>query len=228
MRPVRATGFTLIELLMVVSLLAILAAILFPVFAGVRESARRTTCASNLHQLGVAITLHAQDNDEHYPIGVDSADHGSYLWEPSPQQQAILPTAPLLRVILDPYLKNHDVWRCPSDAGNHTLVLTDAIGNDFDVKLIPTAFIRLGTSYIYRLPLGMDGINFPGDCSIGDPPNIQVLGPSSSAVLADAAPNWHGDITSLDTQKINILYADGHVHVGTGTDFLRSWLCDPL
>lgn len=228
MRRTPYKGFTLIELLVVISMLAILAAILFPVFAKVRESARRTTCASNLHQIGVAISLYSQDSDEHYPIGVDSADHGSYLWEPSPQQQVILSTAPLLRVILDPYLKSYDVWRCPSDAGNHTLILTNAAGHDFDVKLTPTAYERLGTSYVYRLPLGMDGINFPGDCSIGDPPYTRILGPASSAVLADAAPNWHGEKSSLDRQKINILYADGHVHVGTGTDFLRAWLCDPL
>ncbi len=227
MRRTRRRGFTLIELLVVISLIAILAAILFPVFSQVRESARRTSCASNLHQIGVAVTLYAQDSDERYPIGVDSADHGSYLWEPAPEQLAALPTLPLLRDILNPYLKSHDVWRCPSDFGNQSLILYDATGGDFDVDLNPTAYERLGTSYVYRLQLGMDGINFPGDCTIGDPPNVELLGPASSAVLADAAPIWHGEASSLATHRVNILYADGHVHIGKGTDFLRAWLCDP-
>lgn len=217
----------LIELLMVISLIAILAALLFPVFVQVRESARRTSCDSNLHQIGVAVTLYAQDSDERYPIGVDSADHGSYLWQPSPDEAAMLPTIPLLRDILNPYLESHNVWRCPSDFGSHTLAEYNAAGDDFDVDLTPTAYERLGTSYVYRLQLGMDGINFPGDCSIGDPPNTQLLGSSSSGVLADAAPNWHGEATSLETQKINVLYADGHVRAGDGAKFLQSWLCDP-
>ncbi len=212
---------------MVISLIAILAAILFPVFAQVRESARRTACASNLHQIGVAVALYSQDSDGRYPIGVDSSDHGSYLWEPTPDQQAMLPTTPLLRDILNPYLKSHDVWHCPSDYGNQSLTLYDATGGDFDVDLNPTAYERLGTSYVYRLQLGMEGVDFPGDCTIGDPPNVEPLGPASSAVLADASPTWHGEASSLDTHRINILYADGHVHVGNGNDFLRAWLCDP-
>ena len=74
MKRERSKGFTLIELLMVISLLAILAAILFPVFAGVRANARRTACTSNLRQLGIAVALYAQDADEHYPIGYHEPD----------------------------------------------------------------------------------------------------------------------------------------------------------
>ena len=65
--PVR--GFTLIELLVVIAIIAILAAILFPVFHGVRENARRASCASNLKQLGIALTQYTQDSDEHLPMG---------------------------------------------------------------------------------------------------------------------------------------------------------------
>ena len=61
-------GFTLIELLVVIAIIAILAAILFPVFAKVREKARQTTCTSNLKQLGLAYAQYTQDYDEYYPI----------------------------------------------------------------------------------------------------------------------------------------------------------------
>ena len=63
----RRRGFTLIELLVVIAIIAILAAILFPVFAQAREQARRATCLSNQKQLGHALTMYAQDYDEQLP-----------------------------------------------------------------------------------------------------------------------------------------------------------------
>ncbi|HHX40945.1 MAG TPA: DUF1559 domain-containing protein, partial [Armatimonadetes bacterium] len=65
----RRTGFTLIELLVVIAIIAILAAILLPVFARARENARKSTCQSNLKQMGLAVMQYVQDYDEVYPIG---------------------------------------------------------------------------------------------------------------------------------------------------------------
>ncbi|HEY3332533.1 MAG TPA: DUF1559 domain-containing protein [Capsulimonadaceae bacterium] len=76
------SGFTLIELLVVIAIIAILAAILFPVFATAREKARQTTCASNLKQLGLGFTQYIQDYDETYPIATDYGGHTSPVyWE---------------------------------------------------------------------------------------------------------------------------------------------------
>ena len=96
----RRRGFTLIELLVVIAIIAILAAILFPVFAKARENARKATCQSNLKQITTAALMYAQDYDErtmmHYIIGPG--------W------------VPFLRPmdLLTPYVKNSQAWVCPS------------------------------------------------------------------------------------------------------------------
>jgi prepilin-type N-terminal cleavage/methylation domain-containing protein/prepilin-type processing-associated H-X9-DG protein len=108
---VRKRGFTLIELLVVIAIIAILAAILFPVFARAREAARQSSCLSNLKQLGLATTMYAGDYDE------------------------VLPTASNLRRLangrleewydlLPPYVKNNAVFHCPSHPGNRNAAPT--------------------------------------------------------------------------------------------------------
>ena len=77
----RRRAFTLIELLIVIAIIAILAAILFPVFAAARENARATTCANNLKQLGLAFTQYAQDYDETYPIDVSGVNGVWIGWD---------------------------------------------------------------------------------------------------------------------------------------------------
>ena len=76
----RRTGFTLIELLVVIAIIAILAAILFPVFAKVREKARQTACLSNMKQLGLAFVQYSQDYDEMNPDGVSWYYPGGNGW----------------------------------------------------------------------------------------------------------------------------------------------------
>ena len=93
-------GFTLIELLVVIAIIAILAAILFPVFAQVRESARKTVCLSNAKQLGTALTLYTQDYDETYPTLVLQFNASSNL-------------AYDASTVMMAYLKNESVFFCP-------------------------------------------------------------------------------------------------------------------
>ena len=95
--PVRKRGFTLIELLVVIAIIAILAAILFPVFARAREAARRTSCLSNLKQLDLACHMYAQDYDELFPVD----DH------------VCNPHVRFVQQVL-PYIKNSQIMYCPS------------------------------------------------------------------------------------------------------------------
>jgi len=80
MLKTRKSGFTLIELLVVIAIIAILAAILFPVFAKAREKARQTTCTSNEKQLGLAFAQYNQDYDENYPVGITTNGHPGSAW----------------------------------------------------------------------------------------------------------------------------------------------------
>ena len=106
----KRTGFTLIELLVVIAIIAILAAILFPVFAKAREKARQTSCLSNAKQMGTALRMYCQDYDERYPLfgylipgfnvpGAGNADGTNVnMW----------------RFFLMPYVKNYQIFVCPS------------------------------------------------------------------------------------------------------------------
>ena len=94
-----AKAFTLVELLVVIAILAILATILFPVFARARENARRSGCQSNLKQMGVGILQYTQDYDEKFPMGV--------TFNGFPGQT--------VNDLIQPYVKNEQIFVCPSD-----------------------------------------------------------------------------------------------------------------
>jgi len=99
----RRSGFTLIELLVVIAIIAILAAILFPVFAKAREKARQSSCLSNIKQIGLGFLQYAQDYDEKHVLAFQFPD----AWDGT----RIYPN------LLAPYIKNNQIWTCPSRSG---------------------------------------------------------------------------------------------------------------
>jgi prepilin-type N-terminal cleavage/methylation domain-containing protein/prepilin-type processing-associated H-X9-DG protein len=118
-------GFTLIELLVVIAIIAILAAILFPVFAQAREKARQSSCTSNLRQISTASGMYLQDYDETFPV-----------WAWTPERQMPLPNGKIYQgkvvwpLLYMPYVKNESVFVCPSD-GSARASVGNAWGKPF-------------------------------------------------------------------------------------------------
>jgi len=95
-------GFTLIELLVVIAIIAILAAILFPVFATARAKAKQSSCMSNVKQIALAILMYADDyNEQLVPVGVGNYSDTTWVW---------------WNTLVQPYVKNQGIFACPQDA----------------------------------------------------------------------------------------------------------------
>lgn len=203
-------GFTLVELLVVVAILAVLAGIILPVFASVRASARRTSCLSNLKQLGQAMTMYTTDWD-HYPRGLDPADKVTpEIWTGSPSAAGVdFTQIPLLPEILSPYVKEPSIWKCPADSG---FDWNDITQTALDAR--PTCYEKYGMSYMYRTELTL--LNLAEE---------RVARPSETNVLCDGDGAWHGAALSnfWNGRRYNVLFADGHAKNLERDEFFLTW-----
>jgi prepilin-type N-terminal cleavage/methylation domain-containing protein/prepilin-type processing-associated H-X9-DG protein len=188
-------GFTLIELLVVIAIIAILAAILFPVFARARENARRASCQSNLKQIGLGIMQYAQDYDEKYP--------GDYIPDTS---------APLALVgwysLVQPYIKSYQIFDCPS----RDSAIPNYDGSKFIGAEVTSYGMNVISEQVYPPQLSMTQIATPAaTIFVGDSGNFRLVPEGFTTVPSWGTPgNTRApQYRHLDTS--NILFFDGHV-----------------
>jgi general secretion pathway protein G len=238
-------GFTLIELLVVIAIIAILAALLFPVFARVQASSRNAVCQSNLKQIGYAIQTYSQDWDGIYPLGLDFADasqegQNAYLGFPNELNPDAYQTVQDLvkkpdrggyvDQVLKPYIKAQEVWRCPSDVGLHYYEIREPGESGSLIHGAVTdgvpAYDVFKMSYGYRSELGLAGWTLD-----------QGRETANLVVMTDMAGYWHTRFSrnavanddkvadAKDVQKwaLNVLYGDGHVRYTGWREYRNSW-----
>jgi prepilin-type N-terminal cleavage/methylation domain-containing protein/prepilin-type processing-associated H-X9-DG protein len=192
-------GFTLIELLVVIAIIAILAAILFPVFAKAREKARQSSCLSNIKQIGLAVMQYTQDYDEVFPGGMG-------YWTPY-----MVPAAPdrgdnpWVRNIY-PYCKNGQMMVCPSGGAFSTAI------NDWPAMTeVPTMSYGVNMR-LNHVALGT--VAEPASCYVvSDDTNSYVyLYPSINALQAGAY-DWPAQLPAAAARHndgMNFGFVDGH------------------
>jgi prepilin-type N-terminal cleavage/methylation domain-containing protein/prepilin-type processing-associated H-X9-DG protein len=203
----KISGFTLLELLVVVAILGIIAAILFPVFSRARENGRRAACQSNLKQIALGLRLYVGDFDSHFPQALltNSSAHG---WADA----------------IEPYTKSTQILQCPSettpaspdpthiglDAGYTDYAYNANLGrhNEADlVAAVSTIMACEGTSFASQAPQDGDDTGATVDCEGDSTTPNAMLG-----ILKTIQPGqiYHSDVTR-HLEGGNYTFADGHV-----------------
>jgi len=192
-------GFTLIELLVVIAIIAILAAILFPVFAKVREKARQTSCASNMKQIGLGITQYVQDNDETFPLAANANFDTNWA-------QAIYP-----------YVKSVGVFKCPSNPrANNTFLGSNGNPAPNGAPRIPASY---GLNYhVTGWYQAFPDAPAPITLATVNAPSSKILATETTGEYGMAFPDWVTDPNGFKnrgfaghTSQFNCLFIDGHV-----------------
>jgi prepilin-type N-terminal cleavage/methylation domain-containing protein/prepilin-type processing-associated H-X9-DG protein len=190
----RMRAFTLIELLVVIAVIAILAAILFPVFSRAREGARRSTCLSNLHQLNLAFQQYTQDFDEALPCATDGtpgvARSGGWIYYSAFGANRTPRAYDPSRGAVAPYVKNVQVFVCPTDGQGR------ASGNSY----------AYNSCLVQRTAAGFN----PGK-------SLAAFDNTASWMLLGEEASWSGDEPSINTGADST--DDGYFNVDFGNVF---------
>ena len=203
----RRGGFTLIELLVVIAIIAILAAILFPVFAQARAKARAISCLSNCRQSGLAYAMYVQDYDETTPLQKSNAD-GSYWY-----------------VLIQPYVKNWGLMLCPDRSATTTKTGVNypttvggrLLGYGYNDGWVSDSCYGLTCQQVdavtgkkYRPGRSIAAITAPADCvAFGDTYDT----PGYSVAMDNIFSNSDGPKTTSQirhNQNLNFVFVDGH------------------
>jgi len=199
-------GFTLIELLVVIAIIALLAAILFPVFARARENARKSSCQNNLKQIGIGIMQYVQDYDETYPPARARGHRADGDWVP-------------WHYVIQPYVKSYQLLECPSNS-NRRNALNKTNGGG--IPFIARSYLANGNSGSYPNDLcGATGCGntlmrenvYTALSDIESPAQVIAVTEGRNRQDPDV---WFSAITADNLMwghlnQANFLFADGHV-----------------
>ena len=219
-RPLKR-GFTLIELLVVIAIIAILAAILFPVFAQARDAARQTTCLNNLKQLGTGLQMYAQDYDETLPswpfkggAGGLFTDPRFKIWSYSTWVDAVMP-----------YVKNTGVFGCPNGPKTGSNFVFGPKDNPVVVNLAINEYIENSDNGFAPLAKLSGALNGPAEVTVvaesnyagiyqdwSDGYNIPDRGKTFGLYRLYCANKAGNNICEGRHKEhgVNVVYADGH------------------
>jgi prepilin-type N-terminal cleavage/methylation domain-containing protein len=204
----RRRAFTLIELLVVIAIIAILAAILFPVFAQAKQAAKGSACASNIRNLSLAEVLYQNDYEDTFTLAAYGTETSTVLWHD----------------MLDPYVKNKDIWHCPSSSlskKDTTGAITSHFG--YNVAYLTDFQMDFSNANNHRA-FGVGSIEKPSETVLftdarasvkgswcGDDGKL-LLAPSGyyEATEGSGADCW-GIPDPLHTNKVTIAWTDTHV-----------------
>jgi prepilin-type N-terminal cleavage/methylation domain-containing protein/prepilin-type processing-associated H-X9-DG protein len=221
----KRSAFTLIELLVVIAIIAILASILFPVFGRARENARRSSCQSNLKQIGLGVMQYVQDYDEKYPITCTAPPDADYP-DGSGNYDGWFNYG-TWRYVIQPYLKNAQVFKCPSskehDPGIKYLNPDGSSAGVFpssqwtygvNEAVIKSAYNLSATNTVFSVA-GISGaalLPMIADCSFATFTGPQrVYNANHTNDPTYNAPNNIVEGFARHFNGANILFADGHV-----------------
>jgi prepilin-type N-terminal cleavage/methylation domain-containing protein/prepilin-type processing-associated H-X9-DG protein len=220
----RRKGFTLIELLVVIAIIAILAAILFPVFAQARDKARASACLSNTKQLATAFQMYTQDYDERTPGGCFalwscSSSPTTWIDETGAPSKTQVSFTGLW--ILNPYIKNLQVFVCPSRTGWNTAAYRPMQGSYGTNRSVAQDSRSLGelerpaelVAYVdARVPWLDDLVGYYVHCRLSGngSPSPGVYCDQYVAGTGCSSCNTSGIRTDLHNEGVNVVYADGH------------------
>lgn len=213
--PRKKRAFTLIELLVVIAIIALLAAILFPVFARARENARRASCQSNLKQIGLGFHQYTQDYDERLPPysgDAEITDRGQ------PAALAVNGWS----ILIQPYVKSDQILQCPSEptkAGARTSSSFMDYVYNYDIGVAAGINVALNSQPARYTPLA-DFTNVSNTVMVWDGPtnwSYYYVDPNDFAVYFQNEPNANSTIAAhlaaarRHLEGSNYCFVDGHV-----------------